>query len=353
MERALRFLKAPDTAALAAVILAVLVVGLGAFTRLVDAGLGCPDWPGCYGHLLWPSTEGDLAAAARTFPDDPVIYAKVWPELVHRYLAGLLGLLIAWLAVLSLRRKFELESRLIPLLLLGLVLGQAILGAWTVTLRLLPQVVMAHLLGGFGILCLLWWLWLSLTRQPWHLDQPTAAVSSSWRRLRPVVILTLLASVLQVAMGGWTSANYAALACPDLPLCQGRWWPETDFGAAFQLWQPIGPDYLGGNLDTPARTTIHFSHRLGALAVLGVAGWLIYGLLRWPLPAVARRLGLVLVALLTLQLGLGIANVWLSLPLGVAVAHNLGAAAWLLGLVTVVYHTFARPRAAGVAERRR
>lgn len=318
--------------ALAATCLAVVVVGLGAFTRLRDAGLGCPDWPGCYGHLTWPDAAHEIAAAEQRFPGAPVATDKTWPEMVHRYFAGTLGLFIAGLAVIAWRRRREpgYPFRL-SLLLTFLVVWQALFGMWTVTLKLWPQVVTLHLLGGIGVLALLWLLTLRLYNRPWQLDRHLAP---RLLRLKPWVSLATVAVAGQIALGGWISSNYAALACGDFPTCHGRWWPAMDFARGFDFLQEVGPNYLGGLLESEARTAIHVAHRLGA----AVVALILLGLCRalwatsWPR---ARRLALGIAAALSLQIVLGVGNVLLGLPLPVAVAHNLGAALVMLVLVTL------------------
>lgn len=318
--------------ALTATCLALVVVGLGAFTRLRDAGLGCPDWPGCYGHLLWPNADHEIAAAEQRFPDAPVATDKTWPEMVHRYFAGTLGLTILALAVIGWRRRRDPEYPLrLPLLLVFLVVWQALFGMWTVTLKLWPQVVTLHLLGGIGILNLLWLLTLRLGARPW---MPEPHMAQRLRRLKPWVLLAIVTVIGQIALGGWISSNYAALACGDFPTCHGKWWPAMDFAQGFNIFQEVGPSYLGGLLESDARTAIHVAHRLGAVVVavvlLGLccASWVT----AW---SGARRLALAIAGVLSLQLALGVANVLLALPLPVAVAHNLGAALVLLVLVTL------------------
>lgn len=319
--------------------LCLVVVVLGAFTRLVDAGLGCPDWPGCYGHLTWPSSAESVAKAEQLFPDAPVEHDKTWPEMVHRYFAGALGLVILWLTILTWHNSRRWPAIHYPRWhstgLLALVILQAAFGMWTVTLKLWPQVVTAHLLGGFATLSLLWLLALRLGNRPWTLG------GNSHRRLsglRPLIWVALVAVVVQIALGGWTSANYAALACADFPQCHGRWWPDMDFARAFNFAQGVGPNYLGGLLEGEARTAIHFSHRLGALVVTAILGLLLLRL--WQVAArPARRLCAVLAGLLVLQLSLGVANVLASLPLAVAVAHNAVGALLLLALVTLAHRS--------------
>ncbi len=313
--------------ALFATLLAVVVVMLGAYTRLTHAGLGCPDWPGCYGFLGVPMSEHKQALAEVRFPEAPVEVAKGWYEMVHRYFAGALGLVILGLAVQALRRRGEPGQPLkLPLFLLALVTLQAAFGMWTVTLKLWPQVVTAHLLGGFATLSLLFLLTL-------RLSGPAPVMPRLSARLRSLAALALLLVVGQVALGGWVSSNYAAVACVDLPTCHGEWWPAMDFANGFHLTQHIGPNYLGGQLDSDARTAIHMSHRLGALLLS-----LVLLLLAWRLRAngLPRLAGLLLLAL-ALQISLGISNVVFHLPLLVAVAHNLGGAVLLLTLVLINY----------------
>ena len=318
--------------ALMATLLALVVVGLGAFTRLVDAGLGCPDWPGCYGHLLWPSADHEIAAAEARFPDAPVATDKTWPEMVHRYFAGALGLTIAALAVVGWRRREDRDFPFrLPMLLLFLVVWQALFGMWTVTLKLWPQVVTLHLLGGISILSLMWLLALRLGNVRWL---PPAPVARRLGRLKPWLVVAVAAVFCQIALGGWISSNYAALACGDFPTCHGQWWPTMDFRRGFDVLQEVGPNYLGGLLESEARTAIHMAHRLGALAVAALMLGLGAALLAIPWPP-ARRLALALAGALALQIALGIANVLLGLPLAIAVAHNLGAALVMLVLVTL------------------
>jgi cytochrome c oxidase assembly protein subunit 15 len=311
--------------AIFATLLAAVVVMLGAYTRLTHAGLGCPDWPGCYGFLGVPMSERAQEVAALRFPDAPLEIDKGWNEMVHRYVAGLLGLVILVLALRAIQwRDRQGQPLRLPLLLLGLVILQAAFGMWTVTLKLWPQVVLAHLLGGFATLGLLFLLSLRLSgRLP-----PLPAVP---RLLRLLAWLTLLLVIGQISLGGWVSANYAALACIDLPTCQGQWWPPMDFTHGFHVAQEKGPNYLGGQLDGAARTAIHVSHRLGALVV-----GLFVLLLAWRLHAAGlRRLAKGLLLALLLQLALGVANVLLHLPLPVALAHNAGGAALLLMMVLI------------------
>ncbi|PKM29934.1 MAG: cytochrome B [Gammaproteobacteria bacterium HGW-Gammaproteobacteria-11] len=307
-----------------------VVVILGAYTRLVHAGLGCPDWPGCYGFLGVPRSENALALAEMRFPDEPVEIFKAWAEMVHRYVAGILGLLILGLALFSLKqRKVPGYPIGLSFGLLLLVICQALFGMWTVTLKLWPQIVTLHLLGGFATLTLLLLLSLRLYNQFPPLPQrPTLLSVRRFARLALVVV------IVQIMLGGWTSTNYAAVACVDLPTCHGQWWPdEMDFAAGFHLFHEIGPNYLGGILDGPGRTAIHFTHRIGAVIttlVLLVLAWRMLDLR-------LNKLAGLLVLTLATQVSLGITNVLAHLPLAVAVAHNAVGAALLLVVVSINY----------------
>ncbi|GAB2905276.1 COX15/CtaA family protein [Uliginosibacterium flavum] len=299
--------------------LAFCVISLGAYVRLSDAGLGCPDWPGCYGHLIGvPDAAHEHAAALVDFPGKPVETHKAWKEMLHRYLAGSLGLLIALIAALAWRHRRALQqSPLLPSVLVAVVGLQALLGMWTVTLLLKPVIVSAHLLGGMTTLALL--VWLILSRQA---PKPRSVSSP----LRWLALLGLLAVVVQIALGGWVSSNYAALACSDFPTCLGAWRPEMDFTQAFQIHRELGQTAEGGFLPASALVAIHWAHRVGALVVSLILGTLSILLLR---RAEWRNWGLLLGAGLCLQVGLGIANVLLRLPLHLAVTHNAGAAVLL------------------------
>jgi cytochrome c oxidase assembly protein subunit 15 len=315
--------------ALIATVLALSVVVLGAYVRLSDAGLGCPDWPGCYGHVGVPGTESELAAANRAFPERPVEAPKAWKEMVHRYFAGVLGLLIFVLTALAWRDR---EQRELTFGLAALVIFQALLGMWTVTLLLKPAVVTAHLLGGMATVSLLWIL--VLRSSGWF-----AGTGAGYGWIRPWATLGLVILAGQIALGGWTSANYAALACTDFPTCHGSWLPAMDLAEGFVLWRGIGVDYEYGVLEHPARVAIHFAHRAGALITFLVLGSVAAGLMIRGAGSL-RRLGLVLGVLLLVQVSLGIGNVLLSLPLAVAVAHN-GVAALLLMTLVALNHALA------------
>ncbi len=310
---------------------AYCVVILGAYTRLSDAGLGCPDWPGCYGKLFAPVTAQDIDEAKQFYAEKPVESQKAWKEMAHRYVAGTLGLLILRLSALGwqLRKTNRRQQYILPGIVAVLVFGQAVLGMLTVTLQLKPLVVMAHLLGGLTILALLWWL--VLREQRFWRPVPNSPIT---RRLRPRAIIALFLVIFQIALGGWTSANYAALACPDFPTCQGSFWPTVDFVDGFTLWRGLGINYEGGVLSLPAATAVHLAHRIGALITFLYVGWLALHTLRVGAKDNLRRYGLLVLAILLIQIGLGIMNVVTHLPLVIAVAHNAVAALLLLSLVT-------------------
>ena len=319
--------------ALVATLLASIVVGLGAYTRLVHAGLGCPDWPGCYGFLTVPESAEDIAHAEKLFPHAPVEVEKGWPEMVHRYVAGFLMLLVLAVVFQAFKYRRDPDRPIkLPCFILGLIILQAAFGMWTVTLKLWPQVVTAHLLGGFATFSLLFLLTLRLS----GIQRPSIAGAS---RLRWLGITGLLVVILQISLGGWTSANYAALACPDLPTCHNQWLPAMNFTEGFNLSQSIGPNYLGGQLDGTARTAIHFIHRLGALLTTAVLLLLILktflhtSTLSGATRGLLRLAASVVLLVLTLQVSLGLSNIIWSLPLSVAVAHNLGGALLLLSMV--------------------
>lgn len=318
--------------------LAIVVIVLGAWVRLTDAGLGCPDWPGCYGTLIVPADEADVAAANAAFPERPLESDKAWHEMIHRYAATTLGLSILIAALLAwLNRRDPGQPVTMPLVLLGVVIFQGLLGMWTVTLLLKPIIVMGHLLGGLTTLGMATWLLLDHLRRG---DRPRGARRAAWA---PAAIgLAIL--VGQIALGGWTSANYAALACPDLPTCNGEWWPRAaDFAEGFVMWRGLGIDYEFGVLDAPSRVAIHYTHRLGAMVTFLFLGILALRTLRGADP-VRRASALVLIALVA-QVAIGIGVVWFGLPLWLATSHNAVAALLLLATINL-NHASATFRAA-------
>ena len=305
--------------------LALSVVGLGAWTRLVDAGLGCPDWPGCYGYAIFPMSEAEISLANELYPERKFELAKAVPEVVHRYFAGSLGLLIIGLflyAVFSKPRNSFIVK--ITATMTALVLFQSLLGYFTVSLKLWPQVVSMHLLGGFATTTLIFLTYLKLREI--NLGQiDYFSISNSTMRFLNIAFPVL---VVQIILGVWLSSNYAALACPDFPLCKGQILPDADYVKGLNFAQRIGPDYLGGQLDHQSRVAIHLIHRFCALIVT------LYFLFLAYLFAKERNYFIsgLIASLLFLQLVLGVSNIVYRLPLYVAIAHNLGALFLLLGL---------------------
>lgn len=312
-----------------------VVIVVGAYVRLADAGLGCPDWPGCYGELTPHHARDDIARAveAQGGTHGPVSLGKAWKEMFHRYIAGGLGLLILAIAIMAWARRRELQqSPLLATGLLALVVFQSALGMWTITLLLKPVIVTLHLLGGLATLALL--SWLALRQQA-----PPEIPPATQLRLRPWAALALLIVIMQIALGGWVSTNYAALACIDFPTCHGEWMPQMDFRHGFQLVRKLGMTAAGTYLSYDAITAIHWTHRVGALVTLLYVGGFSWVLMRRPELA---RYGSVLLAVLLVQVALGIANVLAGLPLMVAAAHNAVAAILLVVMVVINYALHSR-----------
>ncbi len=311
------------------VLLTFALIMVGAYVRLTDAGLGCPDWPGCYGTLSPFHAKDQIAQAVAEQGGEhgPVSMGKAWREMGHRYVAKLLGLLIIVIAIIAWRRRQALQqSPALPIALVGVVILQGLFGMWTVTLLLKPAIVTGHLIGGLLTLALLVWLWLRQQPAPRYVDAEPAAA------LRGAAVLGLVLLSAQIFLGGWTSTNYAALACTDLPTCQGRWWPDMNFADAFHFMRELGKTGDGENLPVQALTAIHVMHRIGAVLVALYLGWLGWRASRTD---GLRPLGLALLTVLAVQFALGLSNVFYSLPLPVAVAHN-GGAALLLALMVVL-----------------
>jgi cytochrome c oxidase assembly protein subunit 15 len=309
-----------------AVIYTFVVVVVGAYVRLSDAGLGCPDWPGCYGELTPHHAQDDIAKAVadQGGTHGPVSLGKAWKEMFHRYIAGGLGLLILAITAMAWLRRRDLgQSPWLATSLLVLVVFQAALGMWTVTLLLKPVIVTLHLLGGLATLALLAWL---------AMRQEKLSLPAYAERLRPWAVLALLVVIAQIALGGWVSTNYAALACVDFPTCHGEWLPQMDFRHGFQLVRELGMTAAGAHLSYDAITAIHWTHRVGALVTFVYVGGFAWVLARSP---GLGRYGAVLLAVLLAQVALGIANVLAGLPLAVAAAHNAGAAILLVSMVVI------------------
>jgi cytochrome c oxidase assembly protein subunit 15 len=332
--------------ALAGLLLCFTVVVLGAYVRLTAAGLGCPDWPGCYGHITPPS-HLDIAENNQVFPAKPIDEGKAWREMIHRYAASTLGLIIVTLAVLAFTtRRQHLVSLPLAWGLVAIVIFQGLLGMLTVTWQVTPLVVTGHLLFGLTTLSLLWWLWISLPQNSWQAStaistQQAAAARLVWR----LTFVGLLALAVQIALGGWTSTNYADIACPDFPKCQNAWWPNADFQDAFVPWRGLGVNYEGGVLSIAARVAIHLTHRMGAIVAALTLTLAAVTAIRnkastYVMPAYA------VLAALALQLTIGITMVLRGFPLWLATAHTAGAAFLLLSLLALL-------RGAGATARQR
>lgn len=305
-------------------VLAFFVVVLGAYVRLNDAGLGCPDWPGCYGQLSPHHAQDEIKAAHAADVHGPVSMHKAWKEMIHRYFASTLGLLSLAMAVLAWRRwRSQSVSPAQLFALFGLICLQGAFGAWTVTLKLMPAVVSTHLLLGLTTVGALTWI---VQRES------GAARHAAGKRLALAARLALVFLVLQIALGGWVSTNYAALACPDFPTCQNGWLPAMDFSHAFELLRQLGRTADGQLLSGAALTAIHWSHRLGA--VLVGAYLLVFGF-RLMRHEPLRALGVVLMLAVATQVALGISNIVFALPLGIAVAHNAVAALLVVIVVAI------------------
>jgi cytochrome c oxidase assembly protein subunit 15 len=319
-------------------LLCLFVVVLGGYTRLSHSGLGCPDWPGCFGQLA-PTGNAEHYAT-------PLDVRKAWVEMIHRYFASTLGVLCVVIAALAIRARHErgvnawLAVSLVPLVVL-----QGMLGMLTVTWLLKPLIVTGHLLGGLATFALLLWLWLSMRATSRTVDGHTVLAGNRLAEnggpARLFAALALVALSLQIFLGGWTSSNYAAVACPDLPRCQDQWIPKADYDDAFVLWRGLGQNYAGGVLDHPARVAIHFTHRIGAIlasALLLLAAFLSF---RGGLGTGPRWAGIWVMVALAGQISVAVFMVLRAFPLELAAAHNAGAA--LLVAATVYLNRKLRP----------
>ncbi|MDX1668252.1 MAG: COX15/CtaA family protein [Limnobacter sp.] len=318
-------------------VLTFCLIMLGAYVRLSDAGLGCPDWPGCYGKLTptQAAAEIDRAVEIQGGEHGPVSHPKAWKEMVHRYVASFLGLLIIAIAVMAWRKREELQqSPWLATSLVGLVCLQGAFGAWTVTMLLKPAIVTIHLIGGMLILSMLAWLWLRQTTPAKTVTPPRDLSHLKW-----LARLGLAVVSVQIVLGGWVSTNYAAVVCTDFPTCQGSLWPEMEFDHAFHAIRDLGETPDGEIMSIQSLTAIHMVHRLGAMVVTLVIGALAVALWRHPGTQV---LSIKVSAVLTLQILMGIGNVVFQLPLWLAVAHNGGAALLLVTLILVNYRVAAK-----------
>jgi cytochrome c oxidase assembly protein subunit 15 len=309
--------------------LTLVVIVLGAYTRLTDAGLGCPDWPGCYGFLTVPNDVEQLDMAHEVFPERPVEADKAWSEMIHRYFAGALGIAVFVIAVRAFFRRHQGGPLKLPLVLLALVIFQGALGMWTVTLNLLPVVVMGHLLGGFSVLACLFLLYLRLSK----VGGMTSARGS--RHFIKYAFIGLFIVIVQIALGGWVSANYAALACTAMPICEGNWAGHLDFLGAYSI--PAADNYEFGAHDYGERITMHLMHRLGAVVTLIYLVWLCSRIYVQAASSLLKRIPVVTLCVLGIQVLLGVSNVVFSLPLVIAMMHNAVAAMLLMAMVLLTY----------------
>jgi cytochrome c oxidase assembly protein subunit 15 len=323
--------------ALLGTVLCLGVVVLGGYTRLSDSGLGCPDWPGCFGHVAPTGSAEHYATESDV--------RKAWVEMIHRYAASTLGLIILVMAVLSVLARRERGVNVgFAFALLALVIFQGVLGMWTVTWLLKPLVVTGHLIGGLTTFGLLLWQWLSLRAAARPIGGASVLAGNRLvelgGRARLWAGLALVALAFQVALGGWTSSNYAAVACPDVPKCQDQWVPKADYAEAFVLWRGLGINYAGGVLDHPARVAIHFTHRIGAVVASILLLLAAHAAFRG-LGAGPRWAGFAVLGALVLQLCIAWFMVKRAFPLELAAAHNAGAA--LLVAATVLLNRKLRP----------
>lgn len=331
-------MKTYRTLLLATIAMTFALIVLGAYVRLSDAGLGCPDWPGCYGHVTVIHASEHITAAQEANPEGPVTFAKAWKEMIHRYFAGIVGLFILAIAALAWRHRREAgASPVLATVLVGVLFLQAMFGKWTVTMLLKPAIVTGHLIGGLTVLTLLVWLY-ARTRGP---AVPTVSPAT-----RALAVAAFVVLAMQISLGGWVSTNYAALACTDLPTCHGEWVPQMDIRNGFHIVRELGQSADGETLTMDALTAIHWMHRVGAIVAA-----LVIGALGFALRAAGHRLlGTALLGVLALQIMLGLANVWFSLPLPLAAAHNGGAAALVILMVLINYRVraTAQQRVSGV-----
>jgi cytochrome c oxidase assembly protein subunit 15 len=335
--------------ALIAFLLCFVVVVLGAYVRLTAAGLGCPDWPGCYGHLT-PTGAAENVAAQAAYPSTPLHVGKAWREMIHRYAASTLGLIIVVIAALAIAtRRHKAVSVPLAVALLVTVVFQGVLGMLTVTWQLKPLIVSLHLIFGLTTLGMLWWLYLSLHTSARGGIRFAGASSSHAgaypdRKAPPhrAMLVALVALGVQIALGGWTSSNYAAVACPDFPKCQDRWIPETDYKDAFVLWRGLGVNYEGGILQHPARVAIHYTHRLGAIVASFVLIFVAVAALRRKIKPGTKVAACAVLGTLALQLFIGASMVLEGFPLALATAHNAGAALLLLASLSL-YRSLRHP----------
>jgi len=324
-----------------ALLLVIVVIGLGALTRLLDAGLGCPDWPGCYGFLTPPEQAHHIEQAEQLFPETPVVRHQAWMEMIHRYAASFLGIIVFAITWLTLKHKaIRPNTKTVACVLSAVVIVQAIFGMWTVTWKLWPPIVTLHLLGGFTTLGLLIWLRMALYAETRLTDQDTQSSSSKHLiSLKRMSLATLIVLIIQISLGAWTSSNYAGLACPDFPTCQGQWFNHVSVEKALSIPTYDDLSFLHGRTDAQTRVSIQVVHRVGALITVVMMALMILQIWKSPLPQ-RKGISLLLGSLLITQVSLGVLSaVWL-LPLSIALAHNLVAAMLLGSHLLSMFHIF-------------
>jgi len=318
---------------LSSTLLALCVVVFGAFVRLTDAGLGCPDWPGCFGTLTVPESEMAIIEAQSLYPGTIVEVGKAWSEMIHRYLAGILGLIVLLIAIVGYKVRENLKVKLIlPFSLLALIIFQAVLGMWTVTELLKPVIVTAHLMGGMTTLGLLTYM----AHRHFGAVSNTIIINLG---IKNFIRFGLVLLFIQIMLGGWTSTNYAALACTDFPTCHGSFIPDMDFKNAFNLFRELGMTASGEGLSIQALQAIQWVHRVGAIILTTYFIYMAHLLRSYPPTRFYRNL---LLLVLFLQVVIGIANLLMYLPLFLAILHNLGAA--LLVIIMVIINSRITPK---------
>ncbi|MGA0053482.1 MAG: COX15/CtaA family protein [Steroidobacteraceae bacterium] len=322
--------------ALLGMLLCLVVIVLGAWVRLTDAGLGCPDWPGCYGHVTPAGAEKVEGKIESYSPGWEYDSGKAWREMIHRYAATTLGFIIVLITAIAIAyRREKPVSVTYAVALLVTVLLQGILGAFTVWWLVKPLIVVLHLTGGLTTLSLLTWLWLRMRRVTAVVKpQGGATYIAALDGARRAGIIAVAAVAIQIILGGWTSSNYAAVACPDLPTCQGQWIPKNmDYADAFVIWRGLDINYEGGVLDHPARVAIHFTHRAWALVATFAVLWAAWLAWRNAPTALVRHGAVWAVGALSLQWLIALLMILKAFPLSLATSHNAGAALLLMSLL--------------------
>ena len=309
----------------------LLVISVGAWVRLTDAGLGCPDWPGCYGLLTPPISDLELAQAKNIHPDAIIDTGKAWREMLHRYLAGILGLYIFFTAYLTFKYSKN-TSNILPIALVMLIIIQSIMGMLTVTELVKPTIVTIHLILGMTTASLMYWngLKVAVNHNMINLN----------RTLVLIITLCIFGLLTQIILGGWTSTNYASLACTDFPKCSNQWWPNNmDFKSGFTIFNLPNINYEGGSLEYNAKLAVHFTHRIGALILSLLFLWLFIYLFFLQTNKNIKKVGMIVMTLFIVQIILGISNIVFSLPISIAVLHTVNASALLMSMVALLYYS--------------